>query len=89
MVQLQISVYSSYSRYFHCNVIRDFRNKTIILRDLMESSNQKILLGSQSRTTMRVDKPGFIYIFNAKLGLLAAYSAAIFLLGDYFQVFQG
>ena len=52
---------------FHCNVIKDFRNKTIILRDLMESFNQKILLGSQSRTPMRVEKPEFIYLFNKNL----------------------
>ena len=31
----------------------------------MESSNQKILLGSQCRTYKRVEKPGFIYLFNA------------------------
>ena len=44
-----------------------FRNKTIVLRDLMEASNQKTLLGSQSRTPMMVEKPGFIYLFNKKL----------------------
>ena len=46
---------------------------TIVLRDMMESFNQKILLGSQSRTPMRVEKPGFIYLFNKKLGLPPAY----------------
>ena len=49
--------------------VQDLRNKTIVLGDLMESSNQKFLLMSQSRTPMRVEKPGFIYSFSKKLRL--------------------
>ena len=49
---------------FGWNVTEDFRIRTIILRDMMESSNQKILLESQSRTPMRVENPGFKYLLK-------------------------
>ena len=49
---------------FHCNVIKDFRKNTIILRNMMESSDQKNLLKSDSRTTVRVEKRGFIFYFE-------------------------
>ena len=49
---------------FRCNVTKDFRNETIIFRDMMESSNKKILWGFKSRATMRVKNPGFMNLFN-------------------------
>ena len=37
---------------FHFNVRKELGNKSIILGDLMESSNNKILLGSEHGTTL-------------------------------------
>ena len=52
---------------FHYDVTKDSRNKTIVLGDMTESSNLTILLGFQSRTPMRVEKPGLRDLFNLVL----------------------
>ena len=46
---------------FHCNVSKDFRIKTILLGDMMETSNKKSFRGFNLGSVMRAKKPRFIH----------------------------